>query len=712
MHPFKGASSRQADSTGVKNALRRAHVNCIVPGCKLACTPQAVGPAAGGVACGICQRSESQPVAGDRLCRRACGAVDLRPDQPQGGAGHPYGCRGSIRLGSEAPARLWQASAAGGLGRGPLVSDLSGRRLGNLRAGDGDARLWPRDLLAAQLARGRSPPRVLCRGDACALSDLQFQGIQVQPGSVAARDAAACGAGLSERVRKAQREIGPVARPCRRAGADDKILGADHDRRRRSRRVDSSRPAEIPALAGAVGRHCHACRCHGSTSGLAETSGLRAADLRRRCLRPVEPRAKRSACARLYRPQSGAARSTGGAGCDCAGMAFTMDDPGAATAGLVCAGMAARRKSDRECIAGAQHLDHPDRGRDRPAARRPDFHGLHEDRLGDFAVLSDPAGAGGDSLIANPEDRAVSYCRDLAHPYARGAGRLALHRRGRDGTLPKRSRDLWRALAARPRTDPGMALAFQHAMGRCRRHHGGWRADDVLQFGSSGAVHAGRALVVRVDFARGGEASRVHRYLRYDGRAAAGLRSLDEGEWQGRRAPCDHHAALLPRPSRPADQLEDLYRAAGEMILVHVSPQKEARERTNAAARTARTSWAGHADSSLNLLATRSVIASRAACASGPTAETMMDVPGPADSIINPMMEVPPTVSAPRVTQTSASKRSTIWTNFAEARACKPRLLIMGSSRVIAPEGMLGPALSCGAAPSSLICPREPGWQW
>src|SRR5258706_7913319 len=31
---------------------------------------------------------------------------------------------------------LWQASAAGGLGRGPLVSDLSGRRLGNLRAGD------------------------------------------------------------------------------------------------------------------------------------------------------------------------------------------------------------------------------------------------------------------------------------------------------------------------------------------------------------------------------------------------------------------------------------------------------------------------------------------------------------------------------------------------------------------------------------------------
>jgi predicted DNA-binding transcriptional regulator AlpA len=33
------------------------------------------------------------------------------------------------------------------------------------------------------------------------------------------------------------------------------------------------------------------------------------------------------------------------------------------------------------------------------------------------------------------------------------------------------------------------------------------------------------------------------------------------------------------------------------------------------------------------------------------------------------MMDVPPTVSVPRVTQTTALKRSTIWTNFAEARA-------------------------------------------
>ena len=90
----------------------------------------------------------------------------------------------------------------------------------------------------------------------------------------------------------------------------------------------------------------------------------------------------------------------------------------------------------------------------------------------------------------------------------------------------------------------------------------------------------------------------------------------------------------------------------------------------------------------------------------------MIVVPGPADSIISPMIEVPPTVSPPRVTQTSALKRSTIWTNFAEARACRPRLLMMGISRDTAPCGTLGPASSSGDAASSLICRREPGWRW
>src|SRR4051794_7583131 len=56
-----------------------------------------------------------------------------------------------------------------------------------------------------------------------------------------------------------------------------------------------------------------------------------------------------------------------------------------------------------------------------------------------------------------------------------------------------------------------------------------------------------------------------------------------------------------------------------------------------------------HVPSSLNLSATRPAIASIAACASGPIAETTTLVPGPAASIIRPMIEVPPTVSLPRV---------------------------------------------------------------
>src|SRR4051812_24481583 len=46
--------------------------------------------------------------------------------------------------------------------------------------GDGDARVRSRDLLALGATRGRSPPRLPGRGDARALSDLQFQGFQIQ----------------------------------------------------------------------------------------------------------------------------------------------------------------------------------------------------------------------------------------------------------------------------------------------------------------------------------------------------------------------------------------------------------------------------------------------------------------------------------------------------------------------------------------------------
>src|SRR5258707_718719 len=268
--------------------------------------------------------------------------------------------------------------------------------------------------------------------------------------------------------------------------------------------------------AGAVGRDRDARRCHGSTSDLAETSRLRAADLCRRRLRAVEPRAEHSTRPRLCRPQSGAARGTGGAGGTCDGMVTAMvDDAGAATIGAVHARMVARGEHRRECLAGAQYLDHPDRGRGRTAARRADFFGLHENRLGYLAVLLDAAGADRDAVAAPSPDGAVSYCRDLARDHACGARRVAHHRRPRARRESQWRLRLWRALRTGPRTDRGLADPFPHAMGGGRRHHGDRRADDVLQSGSSGAVHARRGLVVRADLAGGGPAPRVYRHLRY-----------------------------------------------------------------------------------------------------------------------------------------------------------------------------------------------------
>src|SRR5262245_46242146 len=53
---------------------------------------------------------------------------------------------------------------------------------------------------------------------------------------------------------------------------------------------------------------------------------------------------------------------------------------------------------------------------------------------------------------------------------------------------------------------------------------------------------------------------------------------------------------------------------------------------------------------------------------------------------MRPMIEVPPTVSWPRFTFTSASNFSTVCTNLAEARACRPFLLQISSTRVIGAE--------------------------
>ena len=49
--------------------------------------------------------------------------------------------------------------------------------------------------------------------------------------------------------------------------------------------------------------------------------------------------------------------------------------------------------------------------------------------------------------------------------------------------------------------------------------------------------------------------------------------------------------------------------------------------------------------------------------------------PWPAASIINPMIDVPPTVWPSRLTRTFAVKPEAQRTNCAEARACRPFLL-------------------------------------
>src|ERR1700688_3327350 len=215
-------------------------------------------------------------------------------------------------------------------------------------------------------------------------------------------------------------------------------------------------------------------------------------------------------------------------------------------------------------------------------------------------------------------------------------------------------------------------------MGRGRRHHGYRRAHDVLQSRSSGAVHPRRVVVVRADVAGRGQAPRLHRHLRYHGLAVQDLHRLDGSQRRQRRAPHHHHAALLPQPSRPRGQLEHLHRAAGEVedllrllgLTVRDAPRYGAPHheelRPHPEERAIARVWKDeatalyHVPSSLNFPATSSVMASMADCASGPIAETTIDVPGPADSIISPMIEVPPTVSPPLVTQTSALKRSTI----------------------------------------------------
>src|ERR1700692_1099466 len=85
--------------------------------------------------------------------------------------------------------------------------------------------------------------------------------------------------------------------------------------------------------------------------------------------------------------------------------------------------------------------------------------------------------------------------------------------------------------------------------------------------------------------------------------------------------------------------------------------------------------------SSSNLALTSCSSATTAASASAPSASISMQQPGRAASIIRPMIERASTVWPSLETRTSASKPEAVFTNLAEARACRPRLLMISTVR-------------------------------
>ena len=89
--------------------------------------------------------------------------------------------------------------------------------------------------------------------------------------------------------------------------------------------------------------------------------------------------------------------------------------------------------------------------------------------------------------------------------------------------------------------------------------------------------------------------------------------------------------------------------------------------------------------------------------ASAPSTRTSIEVPRAAPSIISPMIESPETSMPSRLTSARASKRSTVSTNFAEARACSPFSLTISSENCIAV-----PAAACGQRGIGVSVRAEP----
>src|SRR6476661_3997768 len=129
---FQGLSSRQADSPGAENRLPRADVEYLSSASDGAPARPFRTAAPRRLAGRARHRAGNLGLGRDRLRRRPRRAVDGDPDQSEGGSGHPYGRRRGLCLGQPLPAGLWQASAAVGLDRGPVVHGVSGQGLGDL----------------------------------------------------------------------------------------------------------------------------------------------------------------------------------------------------------------------------------------------------------------------------------------------------------------------------------------------------------------------------------------------------------------------------------------------------------------------------------------------------------------------------------------------------------------------------------------------------
>src|SRR5690606_4661384 len=90
-------------------------------------------------------------------------------------------------------------------------------------------------------------------------------------------------------------------------------------------------------------------------------------------------------------------------------------------------------------------------------------------------------------------------------------------------------------------------------------------------------------------------------------------------------------------------------------------------------------------------------MASSASRACLPVASTNMVEPGPAPSIIRPMMESPATEVPSLMTLMEASKHSAVRTKRAEARACRPLRLTMVSCWATALPAWPAPSIGSGS---------------